>query len=166
MELFKKEYKKYLIYKELLTIAMAGEVAFALFLILCINTIKDFNLVYKVGVFAILLLISWVIVKVVLKSILQTDIDIDIDNIELDEDTSFILADAIYKIQTIFKYGIFILFMLASIPFVILIAKTPSDDTFMMILILFVAIVFLSTCCLMTFNNLVANLLDRLSRDY
>lgn len=64
MKLFKKEYKKYLIYKELLTIAMAGEVAFSLFLILCINTIKDFNLGYKVGVFAIVLLISWIIVKV------------------------------------------------------------------------------------------------------
>lgn len=164
MERFKQEYKKYLLYKELLTIAMAGEVAFSLFLILCINTIKDFNLGYKIGVFAILLLISWVIVKVVLKSLLQTNIDID--NIELDEDVRYILADAIYKTQTIFKYGIFILFILESIPFTILIAKTPSDDTFMVVLTLFVSIAFLSTCFIMTFNEIVVKLLERLSRDY
>lgn len=163
MELFKKEYKKYLIYKELLTIAMASEVAFLLFLILCINTIKDFILGYKVGVFAILLLISWLIVKIVMKSILQTNIDIE--NIELDEDARFILADVIYKTQTIFKYGIFILFILGSIPFTILISNTQSDDTFMLALILFVAIAFLSTCFIMSFNGIVANLLERLSRD-
>lgn len=163
MKCFKKEYKKYLLYKELLTITMVGEVAYIIFLILCINIIQNFNLYYKLGAFAILLLISWIIVKIALKITLTPDLDID--NIELDEDTNFILGDTIYKTQTIFKYGIFILFILGSIPFTILISKTPSDDTFMLALILFVAIAFLSTCFIMSFNGIVANLLEKLSRD-
>lgn len=163
MEQFKKDYKKYLIYKELLTIAIAGELAFIIFLALCIKTIIAFNLYYKLGTFAILLLISWIVVKIALKLTLTPDLDID--NIELDEDTSFIMSDTIYKTQTIFKYGICILFILESIPFTILIANTPSDDTFKMVLIIFVAIAILSTCCIMTFNEIVTNLLERLSRD-
>lgn len=153
----------YLIYKELLTIAMAGELTVIIFLALCINTITAFNLYYKLGTFAILLLISWIVVKIALKLTLTPDLDID--TIELDENTSFSMSDTIYKTQTIFKYGIVILIGLAMIPVPMVKFDIKNIKDLEMVLIIFITNAILSTCCIMTFNEIVANLLERLSRD-
>lgn len=163
MEQFKKDYKKYLLYKELLTIVISSEVAYIIFLTLSIKTITTFNLYYKLGTFAILLLISWIIVKITLKLTLTPDLDVD--NIELDEDISFIIADTIYKTQTIFKYGIVILFVLAIIPFPMVKFDIKNTKDLEMVLIMMVTNAILGMCFIIFFNEIVAKLMGRLSRD-
>ena len=163
MERFKKEYKKYFLYKELLTGVMAGEIAFLLFEILCITFISKFNISYKICVFAFLYPISWIIFKIILKNVLHTESDIE--GKDLDEETKFVLADTIYKTQTIFKYGIVIVIPILIIPFPIITQNTTDAGMLKMFSIVYITLVFIATMCLITFNEIVAKLLEILSRD-